>query len=115
MTMTLNATSIRDAKDISPTEVEVPEWGGSLYVREMSVKQRWDFQKRFASETESDDRPELWLLINGTCNEDGDAIFQDGDREWLAEKSGRVVESVALEVLRANGLADDALDEAGNG
>jgi len=113
--MTLNATKIRDAVDIAPTEIEVPEWGGSLFVREMSVKERWDFQKKFAAETESDDRPELWLLINGTCDKDGKPIFADADREWLADKSGRVVESVALEVLKANGLADDTLEEAGNG
>ena len=106
--------SLRDtilaADDIASETVDVPEWGVKVTLRGMTGKQRIQLVDK-ASATEkgymySD------ILIEMAYDEDGGQIFDPADREALADKSGGVLERLALKVLQLSGVSvDDAEDE----
>lgn len=86
----------------------VPEWGGSVYLREMSVKDRESF-----FDTVKDGKIKaVKALILAACDEDGQPIFTDEDTADLEEKSGSVVDKIVMEWVRMNGLHSGAVKDA---
>lgn len=108
----LTKQDIRQRLEVKPVEREVEELGGSVYLREFVLEQRHEFRKMAEAEG-GDFNADLWLVMNGVVDEGGDLLFSNGDEEWLLKhSSGRLVTSIAKEVLFVNGWDDGALEEA---
>lgn len=108
----LTKQDIRQRLEVKPVEREVEGLGGSVYLREFVLEQRHEFRKLLAEDGD-DFNSELWLVMNGVVDEEGDLLFENGDEEWLlAHGSGRLVANIAKDVLIVNGWDDDALEEA---
>lgn len=106
------------ADDLRQDEVEVPEWGGSLLLRELSAL-GW---KRYASassklEGEEPTQHEMALLVALSAVDDqGEPVFnQPGDVERLSRKSSKALRRAYEVALRLSTATDDAQKEAAGG
>jgi hypothetical protein len=92
-------------------EVEVPEWGGSVWVRALSGAERLNLSRL----AESGELTGAHLVTWATVDANGARLFTDEDVTALLGTHGQVLERLAAEVLRFNVIGADGLDDAKNG
>ena len=104
--------SLRDtiltADDLGEETVPVPEWGVTVLLRGMTGTQRITLVDR---STAKDRRYMYSDILIATCldPETQTPVFDKADRESLSDKSGGVLERLALKVLSISGVSlDDA-------
>lgn len=97
----LSASDILKAQDHAIEPVDCPEWGGTVYVREMSEKayMEWIEESR-----EGGSKASSGLLRRTMCDEGGTLLFSADDVEKLREKSLKPLNRVADAALKVNGL-----------
>ena len=95
--------------------VSVPEWGGEVRVRELTVDERRsvlalarDKEGRATDTTEAAVKMVCWCALG----EDGRPLFSDNDAAALKAKSARAVERLAEAIGRMSGLAGSAVEDA---
>ncbi len=109
----LSRDAIIAAPDITPELVDVPEWGGQVYVRGLTGKERDAFEmavtdpKTGLPKSGVNIRGRLALL--GLCNEQGERLFADTDLPALAKKSALALERVVDHVRHLSGMTDEDL------
>ena len=112
--MALTVADIRAASP-APVPFEVPEWGGTVYIRKLPLTLRFEIIEA-AGDDESALLSAEWLIrlvMGAVVDEDGEPIFGKDDAEFLAnEADAEVVGNVANEVLRVAGLTATALEDA---
>ena len=79
----LNKDSILKATDLKFRDVDVPEWGGTVRVREMDARtfeemERMDFTKQ--------EKPRATILVNCIVDENNECLFTHDDIDALAKK-----------------------------
>lgn len=104
----LSKDQIRAADDRRLTEVEVPEWGGSVFVRTLPLSERLDLSA--AAKRDGDLTIDLVVLC--ACDPDGGRLFATEDADWLAGKNGEVLQRIALVAIEVNGLTAKATEDA---
>lgn len=118
MTTYLTRQSVLSAKDLKREEIEVPEWGGTLIVREMTASEREAFEKRMMSagvNRASDVGKSLGNLrasVVAMCAiaEDGSQMFTEADVKALNEKSGAVIATVFQKCAVLSGISQEVVD-----
>ena len=112
--------SILGATDRKLKPVDVPEWGATVYLRELSAAQVAAFKaksiaavdlktneiKDAATLTELEVSVCLW----GICDEDGRRVFTDNDVKLLGEKSPIVISRLADEIIKMSGVGRTVAD-----
>jgi len=101
-------------------EVEVPEWGGKVWVREMTAAERFAHGEPLPGEdkmTEDEITCTKTVRICAYCivDKDGKHIFTNADVEALSEKGFTAINKVAKTAYRLSGIggfADVAIAEA---
>jgi len=113
--MTLDREAIRAAQDRRLEEVEVPEWGGSLYFGSLLLGQRNRLIERFAALDENNVDEgmdaQLDLLIAVACDGDGKPILTSEDKELLLGKDPEVVEGLVKLAMDFLGMTQRAHEE----
>lgn len=113
----LSKAAILDAVDLKTEEVDVPEWGGSVVVREFTAADRDAF---FAASIRIKpdgtrepvlDGMNVKLVAACLIDEAGDLMFTSADIEALARKSATALERVALVASRLNKLASSDVED----
>lgn len=89
-----------------PIRLEVPEWGGEVFIRVLSVEQQMQW------EDVPDKEMVMRVLTAALVNEDGAPIFEPDDWRELAKEDFPVIMRVFDEVAQVNGLTSKELDEA---
>lgn len=107
----LSADDILGAKDVKLDSVDVPEWGGRVYVREFSARVREEFEELLHGDRDDDAPPDLKnirarVVVLAACDSAGQALFTLDQAAALAEKSNDALTRVydraaALNKLRA--------------
>lgn len=107
--MGLSRDAILAADDLPRELVEVPEWGGSVWVGTMSGRDRDEFERLVTAGTENA-RARLALV----CLQDdaGQRLFTPDDVAALGAKSSAALTRVAQVALRLNRLGDSAIEDA---
>lgn len=107
--MALTRDQILTADDLPRTEVFVPEWGGSVFVRCMTGAER----DRFESEHHKDPFTDLRarLAAATTCDESGILLFGPGDVEALSRKSGAALDRIFSVAVRMSAITKTDIDE----
>lgn len=95
------------ARHGKPQPLDVPEWGGTVWLRVLSAKD----QLALTEGIEQRDVP-FRVLIGCVCDEDGNAIFEQGDEDALMEQPFPVIMRVFAEAAKLNGLSSRELEEA---
>jgi len=114
----LTRTSILAAKDLKRKEIEVPEWDGTLIIREMTAFEREVFEKRMmeagvdraSNISRSLGNLRASVVVMCAITEDGSPMFSDGDVKALNEKSGAVISRVFQECAVLSGISQEVVD-----
>ena len=107
MSAALSRDALLDRLSARPVqEVEVPGVGPVL-MREMSVRERQDWSA--ANSQDSDGIAITIALVMATlCGEGGERCFTSDDAEAFGDSSGPLLEALAKEASRINGIGADA-------
>lgn len=118
---TLSRDDILSTNDLETQEVEVDQWGGSIYVREMTGSDQ-DYWESELIEYNADGQPDLTtdnarakLLVRCIVDEDGNRLLQDEDAGDLGDQSNRVIDRLFTTLMQISTADVPELDElAGN-
>lgn len=122
--MTNKKTNILTAADIFGFDdsrielVEVPEWGGSVYVRSLTGTERDSFEADMVSATGKGGTREAnfenlraKLVARTACDEDGKSLFSLKDLEKLGNKNAAALDRLYDVGARLSGLKEEDKEE----
>lgn len=93
-------------------KVSVPEWGGDVYIRVMTVGERDAYENEWQRKKETGvDDFRTKFLVRCLVDEKGNRLFDNGDVQRLATKSARVMNRVWMAAMEHNNLSDTAIEE----
>lgn len=114
--MALTADQILAADDLGLKEVKVPEWGGSVYVRVMSVGERDDYERMWIGKKETGvENFRTQYLARVLCDENGKLLFTREQTAELASKSGSVMGRLFDVAMKHNAMTEEDVNELGKG
>jgi hypothetical protein len=105
----LTREQILGAADLKKERVEVPEWGGEVYVRTMTGAEREAFEVR-AVDTKAKVIPTLLALT--LCDAEGSLIFTPDDIDAINGKSVAALMRLQAVAVRINRIEAEAVDRA---
>jgi hypothetical protein len=110
--MALSKDQILSADDMGLLEVAVPEWGGSVFVRVMTVGERDSYENEWmVNKDRGVANFRSKFLQRVLCDDKGDLLFSPAEVEKLAKKSARVITRVWDAAMKHNSLTDDDVEE----
>ncbi|MFJ6659715.1 hypothetical protein ACIQNG_25680 [Streptomyces sp. NPDC091377] len=122
MTQYLSAEQILDADDLRYEDVPVPEWGGTVRVRELSGTERDKFEAEFLGKDGRSVRTEglegfrARLAAASIVDEKGRRLFRSvAEAKRLGEKSAAALQRVCDVATRLSAMTEeDVQDLTGN-
>lgn len=115
----LTREQILKAQELKSTVINVPEWGGEITLRQMTSLERFAFFEALDKVNEGKERREQDLNASGlfviwtTVDKTGKRLFADKDLSVLVSTNAAVIERVAAESGKLNGITS-AEEAAGN-
>jgi len=109
MSRALDRTAILAVEDLPRLAVEVPEWGGRVYVRMMSAGERDAWESSIVASPDKDVRARLAVAV--LCDENGEALFSAADIPAVSKKSGRALDRVFAAATKHNKMSRADIDE----
>ena len=108
----LTKDQILAANDVNLLKINVPEWGGDVYIRVMTVGERDAYENEWQRKKDTGvDDFRTKFLVRCLVDEKGSRLFDNGDVQRLAEKSARVMNRVWLAAMEHNNLSDASIEE----
>lgn len=112
---TLTKKDIQDVEDRKTQMVDVPEWGGKVFVKTLSGSERDKIESRIYQESKdkgaaSDIR--AMLVVAAAVDGAGKKLFDESDIKWLSEKSAIALDRVADVARVLAGMMIDSIDDA---
>lgn len=93
-------------------QVEVPEWGGTVCIRVMSVGERDQYENDWVrSKTTGLTNFRTKFLVRCLCDESGRPLFGERDVQALAEKDASVMSRLWDIAMSANALKSGDVEE----
>lgn len=111
---------ILDVVDLKTEDVDVPEWGGTVRLRELSSKQRSLIEATTigAKGQSLEIRIEAFkvlrekTVVSALIDQDGKRLFEDKEFAQLGLKSGQVIERLFQKVQELSGMTPAAAKDA---
>lgn len=113
----LSRDQILGHKKLKQEVVDVPEWEGSVVVRELTANEADAFESMFAGvrPSRNGNEPETpqvrqfraKLVAMSVIDEAGNRLFSDGDVVALGEMSRAALDRVSTVAMRLSGYSDD--------
>jgi len=112
----LTKKDILEIKDIEIERVEVPEWGGDVFVKGMTGLERDTFEASIVQQRGKDARVNMVnirakLAAQTICDEGGVRLFTDKDIRLLGAKSANALQRVFDVAQRLSGITEGDVDE----
>lgn len=100
--------------------VQVPEWGGEVWVRGLNGAERDKFeasmvQTRGKSQTVNMANVRARLAAASMCDEGGVRLFTDADVDALGQKGAAALQRVFLVAQRLSGIGEEDVKELAEG
>lgn len=118
MTTYLSAEQILGAEDLAYEDVPVPEWGGTVRVREMPGTERDKFESQFVGKDGASVRAEglegfrARLAAATIVDENGRQLFRSpAEVKRLGEKSARALQRVCDVATRLSKMTEEDVKE----
>lgn len=112
--MALTADQILAADDMGLKKVSVPEWGGDVYIRVMSVAERDAYERKWIGKRDQGiDNFRTQYLAGVLCDEGGKLLFSRDQIDKLAQKSGAVMGRLFDEAMKHNRMTEEDVQELG--
>lgn len=98
-------------RDREIVAVDVPEWGGVVYVRSLTAaeRDRWEHGLEAERGTLGFANVRASLAALSICDQDGNRLFADGDTTLLAEKNALPLDHIFAACQRLNGLGREEI------
>ncbi len=101
--------AIITADDLKREQVEVPEWGVTVYVRTMTGAEKDLYEEetyKFNGDDVEINRRNLRarLVVKTLCDENGKRLFNDGEQDLIASKSGAAIDRIFEVASKLNAL-----------
>lgn len=110
--MALSKAQILAADDMGLKEVEVLEWGGSVFLRVMTVGERDSYENDWMiNKSKGVENFRSKFLQRVLCDEKGELLFTASEIDLLAKKSARVITRIWDAAMKHNALTDDDVEE----
>jgi hypothetical protein len=110
--MALSKEQILAADDMGLLEVEVPEWGGSVFVRVMTVGERDSYENEWMiNKSKGVDNFRSKFLQRVLCDEKGELMFTPSEVDWIAKKSARAITRLWEAAMKHNALASEDVED----
>lgn len=110
--MPLTKDEILAANDMGLLEVDVPEWGGTVFVRVMTVGERDSYENEWMiNKNKGVENFRSKFLQRVLCDEKGELLFTAAEVDKLAKKSARVITRVWESAMKHNALTDGDVEE----
>ena len=114
--MALNKAAILSAGDVTLNKVHVPEWGGDVFIRVMSVGERDSYERKWIGKKETGiENFRTQYLAGVLCDEAGKLLFSRDQIDKLASKSGAVMGRLFDEAMKHNRMTEEDVQELGKG
>jgi hypothetical protein len=105
------------ADTLTRVEIQIPELGGSVYVRVLTGAER-DWLDSHVFDDEGEILPPKQRLANyrgrlvalSTCNADGTSLFTLADVETLSRMAAKVLDRIVDVAQRINGMTQEEID-----
>ena len=108
----LTKAQILAADDLGLLEVNVPEWGGCVFIRVMSVGERDSYENDWmVNKAKGVDNFRSKFLQRVLCDERGELLFTPEELPTLAKKSAAVMGRLWEAAMRHNKLSDADVEE----
>ena len=112
----LNRDDILAVDDILVELVEIPEWGGSVFVKGMTGAERDRFEAGIVTISGDDSKVNMVdirakLCAATVCTEEGKKLFSPADIKELSKKSAVALQRVFKIAQRLSGITDGDVDE----
>jgi hypothetical protein len=116
MSKILTRDAILQAQDLPRELVDVPEWGGSVYVRALTGAERDAFETSIVEQRGKSTKMNLKnirakLVALTVVDEEGNRIFSDSDASALGKKSAAALDKVFEVAQRLSGLRPEDVEE----
>jgi hypothetical protein len=118
MTTYLSAEQILDSDDLAYEDVDVPEWGGTVRVREMPGTERDKFEAQFVGKDGASIRAEglegfrARLAAATIVDESGKQLFRSvAETKRLGEKSARALQRVCDVATKLSKMSEEDIKE----
>lgn len=109
---TLTKDQILSADDMGLLKVEVPEWGGDVYIRVMAVTERDAYEREWIGKRETGvENFRTKFLQRVLCDESGKLLFTPQETDKLAQKSARVMSRLWEKAMKHNALMESDVQE----
>jgi len=93
-------------------EVNVPEWGGSVFVRVLSGTERDAYEADiFANKENRLENMRAKLVVRTVCDENGSLLLKPDDVARIGADSWVALDRIMKVAQRINRLTDSALEE----
>jgi hypothetical protein len=107
----LSFDDINEVDDAEYTEIDIPEWNGTLRVRGLNGGERAEFEEQ-VSKNHSMRHAKVECIIKCSVDDEGNRVFTNQHKGMLLGKSAKVIERIFDEICRLSGIGDDAEGEA---
>jgi len=107
----LSKGAILAADDVKLKTVDVPEWGGAVYMRVISGADRDKFEQAYSDKELGMFR--VRFLAASICDENGSRLFSDEEIDELGRKSSIVINRLFNAAFSHNAFTSEAIDELG--
>ena len=104
----LTREQIREAMDLEPFEMDIPEWGGSVMARGLSLEERQRMLPEIQNEQGETDslKASLAAMKYGVV----EPQFTEDDYEWLQVKNAGVLDRIAMAVIQHSGMSSEVTE-----
>jgi len=105
----LTRDSILKADDLPKESVEVPEWGGQVWVSTLTGTQRDAFEQSMVTKKNKPnmDNVRARFAVLTICDEKGERLFKAADADELGKKSAAALDRIFAVAQRLNGFSDN--------
>jgi len=115
MSKVLSKSEILECQDLVTEQIEIPQWGGSVYVRSMTAKERDDFEGscltgkgKHREVNMANMRAKLVAL--STVDASGNRIFDESDIAALSKKNAGALDLIFATAQRLSGIGDQDVE-----
>lgn len=102
--MRLTAESILSVQDLPIKTIAVPEWGGDVSYRAITLEELRKWEDAVNTEGVKPDEMMAHLLVLSLCDENGALLFNPEDAKSLVGKNGQAVKSLYEACCALNGI-----------
>lgn len=112
----LTREQILECNDVKIEEVNIPEWGDSVYVRSLTGEGLDNYQKsivRINGKYQTTDMTNVRakLVVQTVCDKDGNLLFTKEDIPLVAKKNGAALEKLFEKAAQMSGLSNEELGD----